>query len=289
MRRLSIQNIVSRAIAVAGLLALSPALPAQNAPNTANRMASTTTTTATSPDLEPAAMNALKAMSSQISAANNFSFTAHITREEPGTNGQMLDFFRTIRVQVQRPDKIRFQVQSDTTDMTLWCDGRTITLMPTSGKIYTTLAAGGNLDATLAILKNQVHTHTPLAPFLISDPFTRLADGLRSANEVGIDNDGNAQYLHLAFTEPDANWQLWLSGPNQVLPRRMAIVYKTIPGEPRVMVDFSDWNLNAEVPADAFVFSKPAGAVSVGWQAVQPRAFPNSSANPNGGARQGGN
>jgi len=288
MSCLSALHPVSIAMAVAGSLAFSPALLAQTAPSTANRMVSGTTLI-TSTDLEPAAMNALKAMSRQITAANNFSFTARIMREEPGTNGQMLDFFRTIRVQVQRPDKIRFEVQSDTTNMTLWCDGHTITLMPVSAKIYTTLAAGGNLDATLALLRNQVHTHTPLIPFLLSDPFARLADGLESANQVGIVNDGNAQFLQLAFTEPDANWQLWLSGPNEILPRRMAIVYKNIPGQPRVMVDFSDWNLNAEIPADAFVFSKPAGAVSASWQAVQPRSAPNRSSNPTGGAPQGGN
>jgi len=43
-----------------------------------------------------------------------------------------------------------------------------------------------------------------------------LSDGLTSASVVGFENVGNERFLHLAFTEPGADWQLWLSGPNEV-------------------------------------------------------------------------
>ncbi|HTX38685.1 MAG TPA: DUF2092 domain-containing protein [Bryobacteraceae bacterium] len=252
------------------MLAACPALPAQNARNTANRMAPSTNTI-NAPDLEPVAVNALKAMSSRLREATSFSFTAHIMREEPGTNGQMLDFFKTIHVQVQRPNKMKLEVASDTSDMDLWYDGKNVTLMPATAKIYTTLPGDPTLDATLTMLKDKVQAHTPLIPFLSSDPYSILSGGLQSANEVGIVNDGNEQFLHLAFTEPDADWQLWLTGPNQILPRRMAIVYKKIEGQPRVSIEFSNWNLNAEIPSDAFVFLKPQGAMAASWEALKPR------------------
>ncbi len=221
-------------------------------------------------------------MSNQLRATDSLSFTARISREEPGTNGQMLNFFRTIRVQVQRPGKVRMEVQSDTSDVNLWCDGHTVTMMPVKGKIYATLPAQSTLGATLDSLKSQANAHTPLIPFLTADPYARLSDGLQSANEVGIDNDGNEQILHLAFTEADAGWQLWLSGPNQVLPRRMAIIFKKIPGQPRVGIEFSDWKLNAEIPNDAFVFLKPEGAVAASLQNLRYRTF-KQGANPEGG------
>ena len=261
------------ALALAAVLALSPALPAQNARNTANRTAPNNSIVNT-PDLEPVAMNALKAMSNRLREASSFSFTAHIMREEPGTNGQMLDFFKDIHVQVQRPDKMRLEVASDTSDVTLWYDGKNVTLMPATAKIYTAIPADPTLDATLTLLKNKVQAHTPLIPFLTSDPYSILSHGLVSADEVGIDNEGNRQFLHLAFTEPDADWQLWLSGPNQILPRRMAIIYKTVEGQPRVTVDFTNWNLNAEIPSSAFVFLKPQGAVPASWDALRMRTVP---------------
>jgi hypothetical protein len=250
---------------------------------TAGRNATSNQTT--NPALEPLAMNALKAMSKQLQAATSFSFTAHISREEPGPNGQMLNFMRTVRVQVQRPGRMRISNISSPSEVNIWCDGRTVTLMPESGAFYTTLNAGANLDETLEMLKSKAQHHTPLLPFLLADPYARLADGVQSANEVGTENDGNRQFLHLAFREADADWQLWLEGPNQIVPRRMAVIFKNVEGHPRVTVDFSDWNLNAEIPADAFTFVKPEGAKQVSFDVLRYREFPQKSAQ----ARPAGN
>jgi hypothetical protein len=256
-------------VLLAVLLALAAGLQAQR-PRTGAAHRSVTN----APDLEPIAMTALKTMSDQLRAATGFSFTALITREEPGTNGQMLDFFKHINVQVERPDKMRLEVKSDTSDVSMWYDGKNVTLMPETAKIYTVMPAPPTIDATLTMLKDKLQAHTPLRPFLSSDPYSILTDGLRSANEIGVINVDNEQFLHLAFTEADADWQLWLSGPNQVLPRRLAVRYKNIEGQPRVTVEFSNWRLNPEIPSDAFVFSKPSGAVEANWNAVKPKSIP---------------
>ena len=269
-------------LSLTAFLTICPAAPAQTASLAANRTAATTANTNSQPGnsaLEPVAMNALKAMSSQLQTATSFSFTARISREEQGTNGQMLNFMKTIRVQVQRPSRMRLETTDGSSDVTVWCDGKTVTIMPASGKFYTTLAAGPTLDATLEILKNKARNHTPLLPFLLANPYARLVDGLQTADEVGITNEGNDQFLHLAFTEPEADWQLWLAGPNQVLPSRMAVIFKKIEGQPRLSVDFSDWNLNAEIPADAFTFLKPPGAMPVNFDSLRYREFPSESRN----------
>jgi hypothetical protein len=253
--------------AIALTLALAPALPAQVVNNLAAKPA--TTPSQPGPELEQSAMNALKTMSEQLRAANSFSFDARIMREEPGTNGQMLDFFKNVTAQVERPNKARFTVQSDNSVVNVWYDGKNVTMMPLSGKIYTSLAAPSTIDATLSMLKDKLETHTPLRPFLSSDPYSILSDGLEGAYVVGFENVGNERSLHLAFTEPDADWQLWLSGPNEVLPRRMVIVYKNVPGQPRVDIEFSNWCLNAAIPASAFVFVKPEGAMPANLAAVR--------------------
>ncbi len=244
------------------LLAGSLLIPAQNTPANNN---------ANSANLDPIAMHALKSMSEQLQRATSFSFKARIMREEPGTDGQMLDFFRDVTVQVQRPDKMRMQVISDTSDLTLWYDGKNITVMPVSARIYSVVPSPGTVDTAIQTMRDKMDVHTPLYPFLSSDANQRLSEGLESANEIGFVRVGNEQWLHLAFTEADANWQLWLSGPNQVVPRRMSIVYKNIEGQPRVNVDFTDWDLQAEIPNTAFVFMKPEGAVEETWNALRPR------------------
>jgi len=244
----------------------------QNSGNVAvNTAVSTNTGASTNSEVEPLVRQALKTMSDQLRAATSFSFRARIMREEPGTNGQMLEFFRHVNVEVQRPNKMHLEVRSDTSKTNLWYDGKNVTMMPESAKIYTVIPAPPSIDAALAMLKEKLDVHSPLRPFLSSDPYAMLTDGIETGNEVGVVNVDDEQFLHLAFTEPDADWQLWLSGPNQVLPRRMAIIFKKEEGQPRVDVEFSNWNLNAQIPASAFVFSKPQGAMQASLNALRPR------------------
>jgi hypothetical protein len=62
------------------------------------------------------------------------------------------------------------------------------------------------------------------------------------------------------FTEAAADWQLWVEPGDKPVPRGMIVVYKTEPGMPRIVIDFSDWNLNAQPEASLFEFSKPEDA-----------------------------
>ena len=227
--------------------------------------------TQTNSNLDKVAVQALKTMSGQLRGATSFTFNARIMREEPGTNGQMLDFFRHISAEVQRPNRMRFEVKSDTSDVNLWYNGKNVTIMPAKGNMYTVLPAPTTIDATLTMLRSKLGSHTPLRSFLGGDPYAALMEDVQSAHEVGVVNAGNEQFLHLAFREPDADWQLWLSGPNQVLPRRMSIVYTKLEGQPRMNIEFTDWHLDAQIPDSAFVFSKPAGAAEVPLSAVTRR------------------
>lgn len=237
----------------------------------AERVKQPAVTTGTSPDLEPVAMQALKTMSDQLRTAKSFTFTARIMREEPATDGQMLDFFKHIDVDIERPNRMRLEVKSDTSDVTLWYDGNNITMMPTREKMYTTLAAPGGIDDALDVLKSKMQAHLPLLPFLRSDPYKFMSEGLTDADEVGIVNVNGQQLLHLAYREPDADWQLWVTGPNPVLPHRLAIIYKNIPGQPRVNVEFSNWQINPKIPKQTFLFTKPKGSAAVTWDQLRPR------------------
>ncbi len=68
----------------------------------------------------------------------------------------------------------------------------------------------------------------------------------------------------LAFTEPHAEWQLWVTGGPEPTIRRIEIVNKEVSYHPRTIVDFSDWNFNASPDPALFTFKKPADAIQIG-------------------------
>ena len=54
---------------------------------------------------------------------------------------------------------------------------------------------------------------------------------------------------------------------DQSLPRRLIVTYRSLPGQPDFVAEFSNWDL-AVHPTDAdFVFQPPAGAVQVALKA----------------------
>ena len=121
----------------------------------------------------------------------------------------------------------------------------------------------GNPAQVLAAVEHQRGITLPMSPFFRSDPYRTLTDGLQSAYVIGrVDIDGKT-YHHLAFTEADSEWQLWVEGVERPVPRRAQVIYKTLPREPRMVVDFSDWNFSRTIANDFFAFSRPKDATAV--------------------------
>ena len=83
----------------------------------------------------------------------------------------------------------------------------------------------------------------------------------RVVNTVTIDG---APYLHLFFSQPPGiELELWVEKSDQALPRRLIVTYRSLPGEPNFIAEFSDWNFSIH-PSDAdFTFQPPPGAVQV--------------------------
>ena len=67
----------------------------------------------------------------------------------------------------------------------------------------------------------------------------------------------------LAFTAPDADFQIWVTGGEAPRFVRSEVVNKKLEGKPRTIIQFLDWNLSPTVSADEFTFTKPADAVQI--------------------------
>ncbi len=221
------------------------------------------------PALEPVALEKLKAMSDLLKSASSFSFTAASDREQPSTSGQMLDFFAVSQVVVSRPNLIRVDTKGDMHDASLWYDGRTVAIFAEKASFYGQTAAPGTIDETVVMLMDRLHMPFPVAGFLLKDPYAKMMEGVKTALDAGTAQIDGVTCRHLAFTEEDADWQVWVEDGGKPLPRRIAVTYKKIEGAPRVVTSLSAWNLSPKIPAGEFTFVPPAGATKVDWRTQQ--------------------
>ena len=64
------------------------------------------------------------------------------------------------------------------------------------------------------------------------------------------------------------NWEIWIESGPRALPLRLAVTYTDRPNFPRVLVEFSDWNLHPGFSPGSFVFHPPTGCREIPFLSV---------------------
>jgi hypothetical protein len=210
-------------------------------------------------DLDPLALNVLKAVAAPIEQAQAFTFKALISEEQLATNGQVVTFFHTTEVTVQRPDKTHLIFKGRGEKVEFYGTKGSITMYAPDPKLYTTIPAQGTIDDNLADITSK-GIDMPIGPFLSSHLYELVSKNLITAYVVGRVKLYDQDVHQLAFTSPDVDWQLWVIGGESPRIVRAESVNKKLEGKPRTIVQFLDWNLNPTVSADEFAFTKPADA-----------------------------
>jgi hypothetical protein len=106
----------------------------------------------------------------------------------------------------------------------------------------------------------------PIAGFLLKDPYARMLEGVTTAFDARAATVDGVTCTHIAFSEDEADWQVWIENGPKPLPRRIAVIYKKFPGTPRIVAALSQWNLTPVIPPGEFTFVPPSGATKVDWK-----------------------
>lgn len=210
---------------------------------------------------DPRAMSLLARMSATLSHAKSLVVTAHIEREARDDAGQMLDFYSTTQIALQRPNRLYAATAGDVQAYATWYDGTVLTIYKPQDKTYGRVIFSANDDALLKRLSGRFSMSSPLIPFLASNPYERLRREIRTARVIGDVQAGDVLCRQLAFTGRDIDWQIWITiDDDTALPARIAAIFKHRPGKPRVVVEFDRWDLDVDLAPSTFRFAPPIGA-----------------------------
>ena len=73
---------------------------------------------------------------------------------------------------------------------------------------------------------------------------------------------------HLAFVQDDLDWQIWIDAGERPLPRKLVIVYTSLPGAPQYAAVLSDWSFAKSLPDERFAAQVPKEAHEVAFVAA---------------------
>ena len=219
-------------------------------------------------DVDPLAMKVLRAVAEPVQSARNFSFKALISEEVVASNDQILTFFHVVNVTVQRPDKTHIVFRGRGQRVDVYGNKGSLVLYAPDSKLYVTVPAKDTIDDDLDALKAK-GADVPIGPFLRSDFYSLAEKVIDTAYVIGRVKVFDQDVHQLAFSAPDADWQLWVTGGENPRFVRAEIVNKNLEGKPRTIIQFLDWDLNPNVSADDFTFDKPADAQEITFMPMQ--------------------
>jgi hypothetical protein len=249
-------TLVLGVLVAVGAYAQQPAAPSSGTESVAAEQPASTV-------LEARAIDLLKATGSRLAAARSLRFTAVVSDENPSRFGPPLVYTTQSEVLLQRPDKLRVITPGDGPAAEFYYDGKTITAYSPGENFVSIAAAPPTIDAALEALYHAAATYFPFTDMIVADPYQDIAAGLTLAFYIGQSEVVGGTITDMVAYESDGTFiQLWI-GADDKLPRMARAVFHDDPSQLRHQVEFSNWQLDVAVPADAFASAQAATATRI--------------------------
>jgi hypothetical protein len=199
----------------------------------------------------------------QTLRAEQFSFQARTIRAYSEANGEPLHIFHTLKVTVHRPSRLLAEMTGDDDSNKLVFDGKSFIVFSAQEKKYVSIPVPeGTIEGMLKEAVGRVGIDFPLADFLSEAPNKAFLTGVTAGRVVNTVTIDGVPCDHLFFFQPPGiELELWLEKNDRSLPRRLIVTYRSLPGQPNFIAEFSDWNFDIHPSDTDFVFQPPADAV----------------------------
>jgi hypothetical protein len=166
-------------------------------------------------------------------------------------------------VQVRRPNHFHSELRSTRHHRELIYDGSTLTLFDRARNFYGTVPATGSLDHAMDLICEKFGVVMPFEDFVRSDPHDDLLRKVTSGSDVGPVTVMGVPCEHLAFTQDNIDWQVWIQAGPRPVPRKFVITYKDEPDSPQYTAIFSNWDFDTKLPDFVFKFEPPPDASKI--------------------------
>ena len=221
-------------------------------------------------NLEPKAIEILKAMSDRLAAAKTLKFTAVTTYENPSRLGPALAYHTLSNVILQRPNKLQIISPGDGPASEFYYNGKTLMAFAPTENLVAIAEAPGTIDEALKFAYDTAAIYFPFMDFLVANPYGDIAGDLKTAFYIGQSQviDGTTTDM-IAIATDKVFAQIWI-GTKDKLPRMIRAVYRNDPSRLRHQVAFSNWQLDVPISADTFGSTRANAAKPIPFKRPEP-------------------
>jgi len=212
--------------------------------------------------VDPEAEKQLKTTLNYLGDLKQFSVKTHNTIDEILELGQKVQFDFMASLTVQRPGKMLVERHGEVVDQILYYDGKMLTLYDTASNYFAETSAPDSIEGMLIFAQLSLGLAAPASDLLARDVFPLMMQDVYSALVIGEANFNGTQCVHLAFSRPNVDFQIWVPKTGKPLPCKYVVTDKNSFGQQSIAVVMSDWNLSPEISDSTFSFKPPKGSMS---------------------------
>ena len=162
---------------------------------------------------------------------------------------------------VDAPKRFRLEVNGDIKNRLYIYDGSQLTMLVPDLNVYATTPAPGTLGELVRSLLD-AGVEMPLIDMLYEGNVGSLTDDVRVGVLAGDSMVDGVATDHLAFRQPEVDWQLWVEKGANALPRKLLITTRYAVGDPQYQA-ILHWDLAPKMDDKSFVFVPPSGATKI--------------------------
>jgi hypothetical protein len=233
----------------------------------------------TVPSIDPKAESIIRQLSERSKNRKHYTFSVIDTIDEVQENGQKLQFSHARTVTVSRPDRLKVVTTGDFANRSIWKNEKIFTILDRDENVYGRVKSPGTIEETMDFLLERYGALTPLADLLSEDIYSVLTDRAREIRYIGLHHAAGIKCHHLAGTQEDLDWQIWIDSGDQPRFRKLVITYKRLPGQPHYSAVLREFKVIPAAGGDAFKFEPPPGAEQIKFMPVfnKPESAPATS------------
>jgi len=213
--------------------------------------------------IDAEALQALKAMTDYLESLQAFSMHTENTYEDVLATGQKIQFHFESSIVAQRPDKLHVKRTDGLAKQLFVYDGAKFSIYDPQQDIVAVVDAPATIDDFLHFARDALDLVPPSGDLVYSNAFELLTAGLTSGFVVGETVIDGTECLHLAFTTPVVDWQVWIATGDTPLPVKYVLTTTDDPAQPQFVTTISNWNTDPEIADRSFEFAPPATAMEI--------------------------
>ena len=215
------------------------------------------------PNIDPRAADILQNMSYFLGSKDQYTFKAEVMFDQLINSNRKIQYSAEEKVYLKKNGNLTIEYVSDLGGYKMWYEAGKLTMLELPTNLVATATLPATTDQALNKLEKQYNFTPALSDLMFINTFRVLTANVISGSYFGTSKVFGVRCDHLAFTQQNIDWQIWVETGKRQIPRKLVITYKDLPGAPQFIAILRDWVIDKPITSFAFQPDLPKTAQNV--------------------------